>query len=147
MLKFKYWKIEKGLKEIIEKYVADWHWNEDSKKYAYEMGKFLFSFINYLEDQILSEKSKRKHINQLPLIGMFESNFGYNDEFKIKNLENGPHYAYEFERKVSDLKYAKQSYQSTWKKLDKYIKSGDYKEYLDKVQEKLTAENQISRKF
>lgn len=49
------------LKKEIEEYVDDWHWDEDSKKYAFEMGKFLFAFIDYLDDQDLSERTKRNH--------------------------------------------------------------------------------------
>ena len=52
-------KITKGFKEKIEEYVDDWHWDEDSEKYAFEMGKFLFSFMDYLDDQKLSERTKK----------------------------------------------------------------------------------------
>jgi hypothetical protein len=34
------------LKEEIEEYINDWHWDKKSKKYAFELGKFLFSFIS-----------------------------------------------------------------------------------------------------
>ena len=129
--------MEKGLKEEIKKYVDDWHWDENSKKYAYDMGKFLFSFMSYLTDQNLSEKTKRNHRNNVYLIGTFEASYGYNDEFYPKNLEDGPSFLYEFKRKVSDSKYAIQSYKSTWRKLGKYIKSEDHKKYLNKIEEKL----------
>ncbi len=126
-------KITKGLKKAIEEYVADWHWDEDSEKYAFEMGKFLFSFIDYLEGQKLSERTKRNHQDNIEIIGMFEAGYGYNEEFYPENLQDGPNFLYEFERKVSDSKYAIQSYESTWRKLDKYIKSGEYERYLKRL--------------
>mgnify|MGYP000380308074 CR=1 FL=1 len=129
--------MEKGLKERIKKYVDDWHWDENSEKYAYDIGKFLFSFMDYLADQNLSEKTKRNHRNNVYCIGMFEARYGYNDKFYPKNLEDGPSFIYEFKRKVNNSKYAIQSYKSTWRKLDKYIKSEDYKKYLNKIEKKI----------
>ena len=41
------------------------------KEYAFEMGKFLFSFMEYLEGQNLSERTKQKYQAN---IGSFESN-------------------------------------------------------------------------
>jgi len=127
----------KGLKVEIEEYIIDWHWDDESKIYAFEMGKFLFSFMNYLEDQKLSDRNLRNHKDNIGLIGMFESGYGYNDEFYPENLEDGPNYEYEFERKVSDSKSAIQLYVSTWRKLDKYIKTENYKIYLAKIEEQL----------
>jgi len=130
-------KFGKELRIEIEDYVDDWQWDEESKKYAFDMGKFLYSFMDYLDDQNLSERTKRSHRDNIGLIGMFESGYGYNDEFHPENLEDGPSYCYEFKRKVSDSKYAIQSYESTWRKLDKYIKSGKHEKYLEEVESKL----------
>jgi hypothetical protein len=133
--------IGEDFKKEIEEYVDDWHWDEDSEKYAFEMGKFLFSFMDYLDDQNLSERTIKNHRSNIGLIGMFEAGYGYNKEFHPNNLEDGPSYIYEFGRKVSDSKYAIQSYESTWRKLDKYIKSGKYERYLEQVEEKLKKEH------
>ena len=124
--------MQNKLKETIKDYVSDWHWDEKSEQYAYEMGKFLFSFLDYLEDQKLSAKTKKNHKDNVYLIGMFEAGYGYYEEFYPENLEDGPSYLYEFERKVSNSKYAIQSYEATWRKLDKYIKSKEYQQYLEK---------------
>lgn len=129
--------MENKTKKEIEEYIEDWHWDFESKRYAFEMGKFLFSFMNYLDGQKLSEKTKRNHIENVYFIGMFEAGYGYNDEFYPANLEDGPSYIYEFERKVSDSKYAIQSYESTWRKLDIFIKSGEYEKYMNEIEEKL----------
>ncbi len=37
-----------GLKKEIEDYVGDWHRDNESKKYAFDLGKFIFSFIELL---------------------------------------------------------------------------------------------------
>ena len=113
----------KSLVKQIEEYIEDWHWDKKSKKYAFEMGKFLFRFMDYIDDLNISKKTKRKHQDNVYLIGSFEAQYGYNDNFSPKNLEGEPNFLYEFERKVSNSKYAIQSYKSTWKKLDRYIKS------------------------
>ena len=130
----------KSLKEEIKEYVDDWHWDENSEKFAFEMGKFLFSFMDYLEDKKLSEKTKRNHQDNVYIIGMFEAGYGYNEDFSPENLEDGPSFLYEFERKISDSKYAIQSYESTWRKLDKYIKSGEYEKYINRIKEKIGKE-------
>jgi len=124
-----------ALKKEIEEYVSDWHWDDDSQKYAFELGVFLYSFINYLEDQKLSRRTKDKHIDNIYWIGSFEVGYGYNDEFFPENLEDGPAYEYEFERKISDSVHAMKSYESTWRKLDQYIKSGVYEKYLKDLKE------------
>ena len=97
------------------------------------MGKFLFAFIDYLKAQGLRPKTLNAHTENVYLIGMFETGYGYNEEFYPENLEDGLHYLYEFKRKVSNSKYAVQSYQSTWRKLDKFIKSEVYPIYLEQI--------------
>ena len=68
---------------------------------------------------------------------MFEAGYGYNDVFFPEILEDGPNFIYEFKRKISDSKYAIQSYEATWRKLDKFIKSGNYDKYLNEIEMKL----------
>jgi hypothetical protein len=131
----------KSLTKEIEEYVSDWHWDENSAKYAFEMGTFLYSFMDYVESKNLSARTKKSHRENVYLIGMFETSYsdGY-DEFYPENLEDGPNYTDEFERKISDSSHAVRSYESSWRKLDAYIKSGAYKAYLSKVEEKLASE-------
>ena len=52
-------------KKEIEEYIEDWHWDFESKRHAFEMGKFLFSFMNYLVGQKLSKKTKKNHIDNV----------------------------------------------------------------------------------
>ncbi|OQX98006.1 MAG: hypothetical protein B6I24_06750 [Bacteroidetes bacterium 4572_128] len=98
--------MEENINAKIEDYIQDWHWeDEDSKKYAFEICKFLFSFIDYIDQLSVTKRTKTNHKYNVFLIGMFETDYGYNDKFSIKNLENGPDFLYEFERKVSNSKY------------------------------------------
>ena len=87
------------LKKEIEEYVVDWHWDNESKQYAFDLGKFLFSFIEYIDDSNLSERVKRVHKDNVYIIGMFEAGYGYRDKFNYEDLTDGPFYVYEFERK------------------------------------------------
>ena len=125
------------LKKQIDDFVNDWHWDEDSKIYAFESGKFLFSFLRYLESKNLSERTIKKHENNIFFIGTFDASYGYHEVFSYKNFEDGPHNLYEYRRKVSDSKYAIQSYKATWKKLDKYINSGELEKFLAQIEEAL----------
>ena len=34
----------------IENYIGDWHWNAQSHTLAFEMGTFLYSFMDYLQE-------------------------------------------------------------------------------------------------
>jgi hypothetical protein len=130
-------KMENQTLKDIKKYAEHWSWDDDSKKYAFELSKFLHAFMNYLNDLDLSESSKKKHISNIPLIGLFETQYGFNDFFSPLDLTDGPLHEYEFERKVSNSKYAIQSYSATWKKLDTFIKTEIYLKYLEKIEESI----------
>ena len=90
----------------------------------------------------MSERTLKNHKENTYLIGRFEAGYGFNDSFSPEDLTDGPEYVYEFERKVSDSKYAIKSYESTWRKLDKYIKTGAYEEYTEAIDKQLKAESQ-----
>ncbi len=130
-------KMENQILKDIEDYAERWSWDDDSKKYAFELSKFLHAFTNYLNDLDLSESSKKKLISNVQLIGLFETQYGLNDSFSPLDLTDGPLHEYEFERKVSNSKSAIQSYSATWKKLDTFIKTGIYLQYLEKLEESL----------
>ncbi|MEM6265288.1 MAG: hypothetical protein AAGI38_22495 [Bacteroidota bacterium] len=130
-----------GLKGEIEVFIDGWHWDEPSEQLAFELGKFLFSFISYLEEQKLSDKTVKTHVENIRFIGLFEMSYGFRDEFDPENLEDGPNYEYEYDRKVSNSKYAIKAYEATWRKLDKFIKSGEYEGYLAKIEGRLMAES------
>lgn len=129
--------MKQNLKEEIEAFVQDWHWDEKSRVYAFEMGKFLFSFMDYLKDKGLSERVLNRHLDNVFFIGVFESGYGHNDTFEPENLADGPGYLHVYTRKVSDSEYAIQSWEATWRKLDKYIKSGEYVQYLKRLEANL----------
>lgn len=130
-----------GLLEDIKEYVSDWHWDDASEKYAFESGKFLFAFLNYLDDQKLSERTKKLHAQNVYFIGTFDAGYGYHEVFNHENFEDGPDYDYQYGRKVSDSESALKLYGGTWRKLDKFIKSNTYQQYLDKLDAILKAES------
>ena len=89
---------------------------------------FLFQFIDYLCEQGLSEKTVRQHTSNCWCIGILECQYGYKDKFSPGAVFSSPDawYEYEFKRKMSDSKYAINSYRSTWRKLYKYTKALGY---------------------
>jgi hypothetical protein len=108
----------------IERFIEDWYWDDKSHKYAKELCKFLFQFLDSLKQQGLSEATMRKHTSHCSLIGSFECGYGYREEFFPGVVFSSPeaNYMYEFKRKVSDSKYATDSYRLTWRKLYTYTK-------------------------
>jgi hypothetical protein len=108
----------------IELFISDWFWDAKSHQYARELGKFLFQFLDSLEQEGLSEKTIRKHTDNCWLIGTFECKYGYRAKFSPGVVFDSPEadYESEFARKVSDSNYAINSYRSTWRKLYKYTK-------------------------
>jgi hypothetical protein len=112
----------------VEAYIADWHWDEKSHEFARQMGKFLFQFLDSLDDSHLSEQTIRKHESNCWCIGWLESSYGYHDTFSPTIFLSSPNFDIEFKRKVSDSKYALNSYAATWRKLEKYICSLGYED-------------------
>ncbi len=114
-------------KTEIEKYIQDWYWNDQSYKFAYDLGAYLFEFMDYLKESGLSERAIKKHVDNCWSIGILICQYGYHDEFSPKILSYPPHHEIEFRRKFSDSKYQIQSYNSTCKKLEKYaLEKGDF---------------------
>ena len=117
----------------IEKCIDDWYWDEESKIFAMELGKFLSAFCDYLETMDLSTRNLSNHQGNVYLIGMFSANYGYYDEFDPEMFESGEaNFEYEFKRKVTDSPTAMSSYRSTWKRISKFMESEDYELFLDK---------------
>ncbi len=114
----------------LEDFIQDWHWDKKSLKFARDLGLYLFQFVDYLYEQGLSEKTVRQHTSNCWNIGIFECQYGYKDEFSAGAVFYRPdaNYEYEFKRKMSDSKYALNSYRSTWRKLYKYTKALGYLE-------------------
>lgn len=112
----------------LEKYIQDWYGDEASHEIARQMGAFLFQFLDHLDDSNLSKETIRKHESNCWCIGWLECGYGYHDSFSPAIFLGGPSYEYEFERKVSDSKYALNSYRATWRKLERYILLLGYEE-------------------
>jgi hypothetical protein len=129
------------LSQEIEEYALDWHYDEESKEYAIELGTFLFAFISHLKDSKLSKRTEKNHIENTYIIGEFEARYGFRDNiFSYEDLAEGPQYEFEFDRKISDSETALKSYESTWRKLGKFIKSGTFQKYVAIIEEQLNKE-------
>ncbi len=106
----------------IEKFIGDWHWDEKSHAFAFEMGAFLFGFMDFMLESGLSDKTINKHKSNTWCIGNFSCKYDFHEQFSPQIFKYPPFHETEFKRKVSDSAYALQSYQSTCNKLAKYVK-------------------------
>ena len=67
--------MENEFKKDIEEYADDWHWDKESKKYVFNLVKFIFSFIDFIDSENISERAKKMHKGNIRLIGMFEKDY------------------------------------------------------------------------
>lgn len=108
----------------LEHFIVDWYYGERSHRFAQNLGRYLFEFIDDLYEMKLTNKTIRKHIDNCWAIGYLECSYGYKKRFFPSEVFYSPiaDYTYEYKRKFSDSKYAISSYKATWKKLFKYTK-------------------------
>ena len=108
----------------LEDFIEDWYYGEEMYEFAKPLGKYLFQFADHLHEQNMSEKTRRKHLDNCWYIGYLECNFGYRDDFVPGEVFYSPEspYDYEFKRKFFSSKSAMTSYRSTWRKLHAYTK-------------------------
>ena len=106
-----------------EEYIKDWNWDLASYEFALQMGAFLLQFMDHLYSSGLSQETIRKHAGNCRLIGSFECDYGYHDAFTPTIFLDGPGFIYEFKHKVSASRYAIASYESTWRKIEKYVRA------------------------
>ena len=117
----------------IEEFIDDWHWDEESKVFAMELGKFLSAFCDYLETMDLSVRNLKNQKENVYFIGMFTCGYGHYDEFDTEMFESGEaSFEYEFGYKITDSPTALSSYRSTWKRISKFMKSENYELFLEK---------------
>jgi hypothetical protein len=107
----------------LEAYIQDWHWDEKSHKFAVQMGQFMFEFFDELDDKGLSEQTVFKHERNCWAIGWLVSHYDRYDTFSPAIFQGGPAFTLEYEQKFSDSKNAINSYETTWRKLEKYASS------------------------
>ena len=109
--------------QSVEQYIKDWNWDEASHEFALQTGAFLLQFMDHLRSSGLSQETIRKHESNCWLIGFLACDYGYHDAFTPAIFLGGPGFIYEFKRKVSDSRYAIASYESTWRKIEKYVRA------------------------
>jgi hypothetical protein len=105
-------------------FIGEWYYGDEMYRFAKPLGRYLLEFIDHLSEQNLSEKTRRKHIDNCWYIGYLQCNFGYQDEFnpgEVFCVPDAP-YDYEFKRKFFSSKSAVISYRSTWRKLYAYTR-------------------------
>lgn len=110
----------------LENFIQDWYYDETSHEFARQVGTFLFKFLDDLEASGLTRRTLLKHKENCWCIGKLECDYGYRNTFAPDIFLTGPAYLYEFKRKMSDSKYAVASYQATWRKLERYVRSLEY---------------------
>jgi hypothetical protein len=106
--------------QSLDDYIVDWHYDGPSKRAAKRLGRFVFQFLIWLEDEGLSAKTVRAHNSNCWLICKFLIDYEEPKDLNAERFEGGAPYLYEFKRKVSDSDYAVKSYVRTWKKLCKF---------------------------
>jgi hypothetical protein len=92
--------------------------------FAKAVGRYLLQFIAHLHEQDMSERTKRKHIDNCWCIGYLKCNFDYQKEFLPGKVFCSPSAGneHEFIRKFNSSKSATTSYKSTMRKLYAYTK-------------------------
>jgi len=127
--------MKENLRTQLEEYIDDWHCDMEDYESALMIGKFLFAFMNYLDDENLSERTQSKYEENVELIGMFETEHAYNGCFFPEDLEIVETYEREYKRTIAYSKTQLKYYQLTWKKLKKYVSEKKYEQYLEDLEE------------
>jgi hypothetical protein len=107
----------------LETFIQDWHWDKASHEFARQAGAFLLQFIAHLERTGLAEQTLRKQISDCELIGYLTCQYSHVKSFSPSVFAHGPAYVAEFKRQVSDSSYMVASYERTWRKLLRYVRS------------------------
>ena len=47
----------------LEDFIGDWYYGEEMHVFAKALGRYLLQFIDHLHQQDMSEKTRRKHID------------------------------------------------------------------------------------
>lgn len=127
--------MKENLRKQLDEYIDYWHSDIESYQRALIIGKFLFSFMNALDTEKMSKKARSKYEENVHLIGMFECQFGYNNDFAGENIDCTEWYVDEFKRKITHSKTDLKIYKATWSKIKEYVSSGLYKKYLEELEE------------
>ncbi len=104
----------------LEAFIADWGWDQKTAQFAWELGQFMFDFLDSLDN--LSEQTISKHKKNCWYIGWLACHHAKDKNFSPKMFLGAPRFEKEFKRKVSNSEAALKSYQTTWRKLEKYAR-------------------------
>ena len=107
----------------VDDFIKGWNWDEESHEYARQLGTFLLQFLDSLEATGLSAQTLKKHRDNCWCIGLLHCSYWFRGVFSPSMFLYAPSYVDEFKRKMSDSGYAVASYQATWRKLGRYVRS------------------------
>ena len=127
--------MKENLRTQLEEYIDDWHCDMESYESAVIIGKFLFAFMNYLDDENLSERTLRRYQENVHLIGMFETENACNGCFYPEDLEIVDTYEFEYKETIAYTKTDIDYYRQTWNKLKKYVANKTYETYMEDLEE------------
>jgi hypothetical protein len=119
---------EQDTGEELEEFIHDWYYDEPSHQFARDVGAFLFQFLDDLAVSGISEKTLGRHEENCWLIGKFTCDYSYAKAFSPALFLGGPGYLPEFKRKVTSAKSAIAAYETTWRKLEGYVRAMGYGE-------------------
>jgi hypothetical protein len=105
----------------LEAFIENWYLDENSHEYARQMGLFLFEFLDDLDESGLSEQTMTKHERNCWAIGWLESYYGKHTVFSPGVFLGGPKFIEEYAQRISTRKSSISSYETTWRKLMKYV--------------------------
>jgi len=109
--------------QVVERFIQDWYWDEPSHKYARQVGAFLLAFITHLAEAGLSEQTVHKHFRNCLSIGRLACRYGRRKEFSPAIFLGEPSFVKEFKRHVSSSESAIASYEVTWRRLQRYVRT------------------------
>lgn len=110
------------MKNEIEEFIKDWHYDDKSYTISLKLGTFLLEFIEYLKDKRIGNKKIQEYRNYCQIIGKIELDHGYRNDFKEEMFLNGEiKNELEFKKKMGDSENKLKLYKKTIEEIKKYI--------------------------
>jgi len=109
----------------LELFIDGWHSEETTHALAQEVGAFLIDFLGYLAASGLALHTFQRHAKNSWWIGSLTCRHGGLDHFAPSVFSGQPRFMAEFEREYGPSPTALSSYQTTWRKLSRFVRSLD----------------------
>ena len=105
----------------LEAFIESWYLDENSHEYARQLGMFLLEFLDDLSESGFSDQTMMKHERNCWAIGWLETYYGKHTVFSPDVFLSGPTFIQEYKERISATTSSISSYQTTWRKLVKYV--------------------------